>query len=381
MRGNSLPGPAGGAGRWLAVLAAAAAGMAAAGCRREAAGQEEPAAGPKRVHCAPAEARSVEDVVLLHGTVAPLPDRDSQIAPQVTGRILRVLVREGDRVQSGQPLAHIDDAPLADQAAQAAAVLAKARAEANLAAVSRDRVQRVFERGIAARQELDDAEARVASARASEAEARAAAEIANRQVARAVVRSPLAGVVLKLFRKPGELVDGSPATPILEVGDPSRLELVAAAAAADLVQVPLGATAAIDIPALAGRTFPGKVTAVSPAIDRTSGLGVVRVGLDLSGGVHPPVGVAGNVRVAVGTPRPAVVVPAAALRASAGAQEEIVVCGADGHAHVTPVRRGLTVDRMVEVRATGAVPLAAGAAVAVDPVLGLADGDALEIVP
>jgi RND family efflux transporter MFP subunit len=313
-----------------------------------------------------------------------LPDRDSQIAAQVAGRILRVLVREGDRVQRGQPLARIDDAPLADQALQAAAGLAKARAEANLAAVSRDRVQRVFDRGIAARQELDDAETRLATARAGEAEARATAEIANRQVARAVVRSPLAGVALKLFRKSGELVDGTAATPILEVGDPSRLELVASATASDLVQVKLGAPAAIDLPALAGRAFAGRVTAISPAIDRISGLGVVRVGLDLSGGVQPPVGVAGNARIPVGTPRAAVVVPAGALRASAGAEAEIVICGPDARAHVVRVRRGLTVDRMIEVRgaeADGGAPLAAGTAVAVDAVLGLAEGDALEMAP
>jgi RND family efflux transporter MFP subunit len=371
-----------------ATAAAALAWLAAAGCQRGSAADVEPGTGPKRVRCARAEARDVQDTIELHGTVAPLPDRDSQIAPQVAGRILRLFVREGDQVTAGQPLARIDDAALADQAKQAAAQLAKARTETSLAAVSRDRIQRVFDRGIAARQELDDADARLATARAGEAEARAAAEIANRQVDRAVVRSLLPGVVLRLLRKPGELVDGTPATPIVEVGDPEHLELVASATAQDLVEAQKGAAAAIELPALPGRILPGTVTAVSPAVDRSTGLGTVRVGL--GSGVRTPVGIAGNVRISVGVPRPAVLVPAVALRAAVGPDAEVVICGSDGRAHVTRVHRGLAVGGLVEVHATGeagaadgggAAPIAAGTAVAVEPVLGIADGDRLETGP
>jgi RND family efflux transporter MFP subunit len=371
---------------WGAIAIAIAMAVAGgAGCHRGNAANEEPGTGPKRVRCAPVEVRDVQDSVELHGTVAPLPDRDSQIAAQVPGRILRVVVREGDTVTSGQALAHIDDAALADQAKQAAAQLAKARAEAGLATVSRDRIKRVFDRGIAARQELDDAEARLATAHAGEAEARAAAEIANRQVERAVVRSPLPGVVLRLFRRSGELVDGTPATPIVEVGDPTRLELVASATAAELVQARAGAPAAVELPALPDSRLAGSVSAVSPAVDRTTGLGVVRVRLDLPAGLRPPVGIAGNARIPVGAPRRAALVPAAALRAARGNEAEVVVCGTDGRAHVTAVRRGLSVGAMVEARPAGAdgggasAPLAAGIAVAVEPVLGIAEGDALEI--
>jgi RND family efflux transporter MFP subunit len=371
---------------WLTAPLLLAAG-AGAGCHRAVADHDESSAGPKRVRCAAAEARDVQDTVELHGTVAPLPDRDAQIAAQVPGRIVAVLVREGDRVQKGQPLARIDDAALADQAKQAAAQLAKARAESNLASVSRARVQRVFERGIAARQELDDAETRFATAQASEAEAKAASEIAARQLERASVRSPLAGVVLKLLRKPGELVDGTPATPIVEVGDPAVLELVASAPAADLVRSERGAAASIELPALPSVRLTGRVVAVSPAVDRTTGLGVVRVSLALGPGPAPPVGVTGTARVAVGASRLAVLVPSAALRAATGDEAEVVLCGDDGRAHVARVRRGITVDRLVEVLPAapegsdggGApFPLQARTAVAVEPVLGIADGDSLE---
>ena len=135
------------------------------GCHRGES-ESEPASGPKKVKCAPVERRPVADVVELRGTVSPLPDRDAQIAPQVAGRILKVLVREGDKVTAGQVVAQIDSAPLADEAKQADAVLAKARAEGKNAQTTLARVERVFEHGIAARQEVDDASARAASAKA-----------------------------------------------------------------------------------------------------------------------------------------------------------------------------------------------------------------------
>jgi RND family efflux transporter MFP subunit len=374
----------------LAAFAALATLAATSGCRREAAAEGPDQAGsgaPRRVRCAPLEARTVRAQVILHGTVAPLPDRDAQIAPQVAGRIIEVLVREGDRVTRGQPLARIEDAALADQVKQAGAQVAKAAAETNLARTTRDRVARVVDRGIAARQELDDAQARLATAQAGETETRAAAGIAARQLERATVRSPLAGVVLKLFRKTGELVDGTPATPVLEIGDPTHLELVATATAADLVQVHARDVTAVTLPALPDLTARGTVAAVSPAVDRATGLGSIRITLDTSAGPLPPVGVTGVARIETGGAHLATLAPAAALRAALGDEAEIVVCGADRRAHVVRVHRGASTDTtsgtLVEIRAPAgdAGAVSAGARVAVEPVLGLADGDALEPAP
>jgi RND family efflux transporter MFP subunit len=338
-------------------------------------GDAESAGGPKKVRCAAATQQVVTETVELRGTVAPLPDRDAQIAPQVAGRIVRVVVREGDRVTSGQVVAQIDSGPLEDQVKEADAGLTKARAERKNAETTLARVERVFEHGIAARQEVDDASARAASARAAESEAEAAAQRAHRQLDRASVRSPLAGVVLKLLRHSGELVDGTPATPVCEVGDPSQLELVSDAPAQDLVRVAAGDVATVTMAALPGRLWKGKVAVVAPAVDRTTGLGAIRITLDLSGGPAPPVGVFGTARIASGKPRDAVVVPAAALRSAVGADAEIVVCGGDGAAHVRKIQPGVASDGVVEIRGGELKP---GEKVAVEPVLGIAEGDKLE---
>lgn len=346
--------------------------VACAACRKAAEGETAPA--KKKVRCEPVVMAEVADTIELAGTIAPLPDRDALVAPQVGGRVVQVLVREGDAVTEGQVVARIDAALLGDQAKESEAALARARAERQNADATLARAQRVFEHGIAARQEVDDATARAASARAAEAEADAVAQRARRQVERASVRSPLAGVVLKVFRRRGELVDGTPATPVVEIADPSRLELLANAAAADLVRLGAGRPASVTVAALPGTTWTGSVAVVSPAVDRATGLGTVRVSLALAEGVpRPPVGVLGAAHIRAGEPRRAPTIPRGALRGTGG-ETEVILCGADGVAHAKAVRRGADAGDRVE-----ADGLAAGDQVVVQPILGVADGEPIEV--
>jgi RND family efflux transporter MFP subunit len=357
--------------RGSTVAALTLAASLGSGCRQHA----EPVESAKRhVRCAAARAMTIADGVELRGTISPMPDRDAQVAAQVAGRILKVLVREGDVVAAGQVVARIDSGPLADDAQAAQAALAKARAEVKNAEATAARVQRVFEHGIAARQEVDDAMARAAAARATQEEADAAARRAQRQLDRAAVPSPMSGVVIRLIRRSGELVDGTPATPIVEIADPSRLELDADAAASDLVRLQPGQPADVTVAALPTASWKGKVAVVSPAVDRATGLGTVRVPLELGEAPRPPIGLLGTARVQVSAARTVVGVPSAAVRSGAGAEAEIVLCGADGLAHVRRVSRGVSKGGLTEAEG-----LTAGQAVVVEPVIGVAEGEALEI--
>lgn len=315
---------------------------------------------------------TVADTVELRGTVAPLPDRDAQVSAQVPGRVLRLLVREGDRVTAGQLLAKLDDGPFVDDLHAAEAALTKTRVEVRNAEATSARLERVYEHGIAAKQEVDDARARAQSAGATASEAEAAARRAQRQVERTAIRSPLAGVVVRLLRRPGELVDGTPATPIVEVADPSRLELVADVPAADLVRLQRDQAAEVAIAAVPGSPLGAKVAAVSPSVDRTTGLGVVR--LALPEGSRLPIGVLGTAHVRVGTARSSVGVPSPAIRSGTGAEVEVMLCGSDGQAHVRRLPRGVSTGGRTE--APGLEP---GQRVVVAPVIGITDGEPIEI--
>ena len=215
-----------------------------------------------------------------------------------------------------------------------------------------------------------------------------AAKRARRQVERATVRSPLEGVVVRVLRRPGELVDGTPATPIMEVADPEQLELVADVPAADLVRVTRGAEATVRVPALPRRPGPGTVAAVSPAVDRATGLGTVRVSIVRPG---PPAPTPSSPKT-IAPQRPRGASPPAHRCARPGPhRRRPTPTGAGGArpspargrrrggggrpvrrrrlAHVRRVPRGAAAGDNVEVSG-----LAAGDQVALDP-LGIADGE------
>src|SRR6185369_15246546 len=99
---------------------------------------------------------------------------------------------------------------------------------------------------------------------------------AHRGVSRTRVTSPLAGTVLRLLRRPGETVDGTPATPIVEVADVTSLEMVASAAARDLLAIERDQAAHVTIDGLPA-PVDARVRSVSPVLDPATGTGTVRI--------------------------------------------------------------------------------------------------------
>ncbi len=91
----------------------------------------------------------------------------------------------------------------------------------------------LFDRGVAARKEVEDADRAVADAQAALAQAEAARAAANLVAARSVVRATFDGVVAKRYHNPGDLVEPVSADPVLRVIDPRRLEVVASVPLAD----------------------------------------------------------------------------------------------------------------------------------------------------
>jgi len=193
------------------------------------------------------------------------------------------------------------------------------------------------------------------------------------------LRAPIAGVVVHVLRRAGELVDGTPATPVVEIADPEHLELRAEAPAAALVRVHEGDAAEIRIDALPEHALRGRVVFVSPAVDAMTSLGLVRAAIDPpeDAGLDLKLGLAGSVAVEVGRVADAVLVPEASLRRSTEGTRQVIVCVAAGgsvRAEVREVEVGARDDGSVQIRSG----VTAGELVVTDHVLGLDDGAALE---
>lgn len=219
----------------------------------------------------------IQEIVSINGTVAAPPNQDVRVSALVPGRVAELKVAEGDAVEAGQLIARLDARPYHDQFQQAEAAAQQARANSENAQLSRKRNEDLFQRGIAARKDLEDARTQESVTAASVRQAEAVLELARLQLSRTQILSPLNGRVARRFVSVGEQIDGTAAQPIVEVARLSEVELLGNLPAAYLAKMRVGALLEIASEASPGKRLSGKVVAVSPAVDPATGLGLVRI--------------------------------------------------------------------------------------------------------
>ena len=289
------------------------------------------------------------------------------VAAPVGGDLRRISLHAGDPVDRGQVVATLGpaDPSLLDArtvaAAQAAvsaarAGLASAEADADLARRDQARIASLATQGYASRAALDAADAGLRAARARiaarQAELRGAQVLAGSPAAGALretpVRSPASGQVLRILQESRGLVAAG--TPLLEVGNPAEMEVVADFLSQDATQVRPGAAASLE--GWGGEApIPARVTRVEPyARTRISALGVeeqrVSVILRLTDPTSaPPLGHGFRVdaRITLSEVADALRVPADALVRQGDSWAVYRVDG--GRARLTPVRTGIGDDR------------------------------------
>jgi HlyD family secretion protein len=209
------------------------------------------------------------------------PTNQVTVGSQLSGLVVRVLVDVNDRVVAGQPLAEIDPEQLDDQIRQNQAQLAAneaqvgqaratvAEAQAQLARL--EEVHRLSNGRVPSQTELQTGRANAQRANAALKVAQAnvlasQASLAQTQTqrARAVIRSPVAGVVLARQVDPGQTVAASFNTPTLFViaEDLSAMKLEVAIDEADVGAVKQGQRATFTVDAFPGKTFPAQITRV-----------------------------------------------------------------------------------------------------------------------
>ena len=236
--------------------------------------------------------RDLEAIVSASGKIDP--KRSVNISAQSTGRVSRIGVREGDRVTAGQFLLQIDpvaveSAVRRDEAAVAGARtgLEQSRVQVQSAQASLDiarqglkRQQELWQSGLTTRETLEKAEAEV-QMRESDLNARTQ-EIRTREeqvrqqeaglvssrysLSQARFVSPFDGIVTRRNIEEGENVVfgtmNNAGTVLLTVADMSVIEAEVEVDETDVPLVQIGQKAIVTIDAIAGKTFPGRVTEI-----------------------------------------------------------------------------------------------------------------------
>ena len=293
------------------------------------------------------ERRTLVDELIVRGTIAAIPNEDVKVSALVPGRVNTVTVAEGDAVRQGQIVAELDRRPLEDQRRQAAAGVEQARAALENARLNLQRNQQLFERGIAAGKEVEDARKDAASAQAALEQANAALNTAERNVERSQVRAPISGQVVKRMVSVGEQVDGTAAQPIVEIANVDRVELAANVPSEHLGRVKTRQTASVSTDAYRDHRFAATVIAIAPAVDPTTNAALVRIRIGNTERLLK-VGMFAEARIALEQHANALVVPRpAVVRDQRGAAVYVV----NGElAQRTEVKIGLEQPDVVEIQ-------------------------------
>jgi RND family efflux transporter MFP subunit len=244
------------------------------------------------------------------------------IGVRVPGRIERFFVDEGDHVEPGQMLVQLDDRDYRAQLGRAEASLRLAQANRRLARADRARIRTLFQEGIAARQELDQAESRDDVAAASVAQAENEVAQARTNFDDTKLRSPVRGVVLAKLKGVGEIaVPGGFAGSgdLLRLADLSELRAEVDVSEADLANVRLGQDAEVVPDAYPQKRFGAKVVKLYPQVNRQKGTLKVEVRIaDPDASLLPDTGVRVTFFAAPSSAmvegEPSVLVPRAAIR-------------------------------------------------------------------
>ncbi len=229
--------------------------------------------------------RDITQLVSATGIINPV--YQVAITPEVTGEIVELPVKEGDRVKRNQLLIRIKPDSYTAQRDRAKANLESAQAtlemkkvEKNFIEANYKRTQELFRSGFTNQQELDKMKADLDSSRAQlEAQqgyvqqAQAALKESGESLSKTAIYSPMDGTVSKLNVELGERVLGSgfsQGTDLMTVADLGKMEAIVDVDENDVVLVSIGDTAKIELDAFKNITYNGKVTQIANSAKTTA---------------------------------------------------------------------------------------------------------------
>lgn len=262
------------------------------------------------VTTAPATTGNIRASIAVTGTVTAAPGADQVVIAPQPSRIVEIPKAEGDRVSAGDVLVRFEIPSLTADVATRRAEVTRAEARLTNARAAQTRAHDLFDRGVAARKEVEDADREIAEAQAGLAEARATLGAAETSAAQATVRARFSGVVAKRYHNAGELADATASDPVIRIVDPKRLEVTAAVPIPDAPRVIVGAPGHMKNPAADGE-IELKVVSRPAAVD--PGTATVPIRMTFAANDIAPVGTPVQVTIDAEEHKNVVLVPLAAV--------------------------------------------------------------------
>ena len=237
------------------------------------------------VEATPVVRNSIRDVGRFSGSLYPASH--ITLAPKIGGRLEKLLVNIGDRVQGGHLVAVLEDDEYRQQVSQAEAEMAVAQANLQERRNVLETAKREYERTVALRAKKIASESQLDAAQSEYKAQQAKLKVALAQVSQKEAELKMAKVRLSYtriqipedpqasLRVVGEkfvdegamLTSNAPLVSIIDIG---RLIAVINVIERDYSKIRLGLEAVISTDAFPGRTFSGRVIRIAPLLKETS---------------------------------------------------------------------------------------------------------------
>ena len=225
--------------------------------------------------------------------------RRATVSSKVTGKVMKVMLEEGQRVEAGEIIAWLDDSNWRAALAQSRAQLDQAEANVVSAQTAFDDAKPIFERSekqkaaaVISAQSFDESHAQfnvahnnLLVAERALAAARAGVDVAQRNLDDTVIRAPFAGIVTEKAAQPGEMVSpisaggGFTRTGIGTIVDMDSLEVEVDVSENFINRVRPQQPVTIKLNAYPDWDIPGSVIAMIPTADRAKATVKVRIAI------------------------------------------------------------------------------------------------------
>jgi len=294
------------------------------------------------VHFKTQEVQRGDLTVIVTATGTLQPTNKVDVGSELSGIIKTVEADYNGKVKVGQILAKLDTSKLEAQVTQSKAALESAKAkvletqatikETRCKLEQLQRVKVLSNNKVPSQTDIDEAEAKFdrafaddASARASVSQSQATLDANQTDLSKAVIRSPINGIVLTRSVEPGQTVAASFTTPVLFTlaEDLTKMELHVNVDEADVGNIQEGQKATFCVAAFPNRIFEARIIQARDGSSTTSGVVTYETVLkvDNSNLLLRP-GMTATADIIVKKIKNAILIPSAALRFSPPIQEE-----------------------------------------------------------
>ena len=246
---------------------------------------------PTEVRIDAVDSRDLVASVTASGQVQPRTKVD--VAADISGRIVRLAVKEGQMVRRGDFLLQIDPEQYEAAVQRAEAALSSARAQAAQARANFLQAKRTYDRNVEIRstntQLVSDAEleqsrttmevnqALLEASDFNVEQSNASVRDAKNSLGKTTIRAPMSGRITRLVVEQGETaVPGTfnkDAATLLTISDMSVLETIVKVDETDVARIAVGDSAVVQIDAFPDTTFVGKVVEISHSSVRGASTG------------------------------------------------------------------------------------------------------------